>query len=391
MKIKVKPEDFIVEEIIDAVPQKKGEYALYKLRKKEENTVETLRQIAGNLRLPFSNFAYGGRKDKHALAFQHITIKSTQPRQRIEGKNYSLDLLGFLDRPMEPDLIAANRFTVTIRSLSEAEVAGISEEIPLIESFGFPNYFDDQRFGSLDPRQGFLAEKILKKHYNGALKIYLTRLSSQDRKEDRERKEFFFENWDHPQNCLRKARTPFEKAAFGHLEKKPKDFIFLLRKIPREDLSLYYSSYQAFLWNEVLRRGLKLKVKDPLKLYKGLAGDYFFYTAIDSADLESFKNSRLFTPASNIKISDAEMSKLYGQVLEENNLRLPMFNITKIRHVFFKGVARAVCVTPRQLTFDFLKDDVYQNHHKCELRFLLPRGSYATMLVKRLFAVTVPA
>ena len=386
MKIKVKPEDFIVEEFLDTPIEKNGAFALYLLKKRGENTVDILHELSRSLRLPFSNFSYGGRKDRHALTFQHITIKNKRLARRLEGRNFSLEFLGFLHRPMGPDLIKGNGFTVAIRHLSREEQQTSSEQIPIIAKFGYANYFDDQRFGAFDERSGFLAEKILKKHFNGAVKIYLTRIASEDEKGERERKNSFFKNWDDWTNCSKKAKTPFEKFAFNHLIREPKGFVFLLRKIPREDLSPHYSSYQAYLWNEVLRRWIKLEIKNRLKDYKGLLGDYLFYETIEPQEYLRWVKLTIPTPASHIKIAEEGIKKLYQEVLDENELRLPMFNITKIRQAFFKGVQRHALIVPEDLSFEFVKDEIYEGRHKLTLKFFLTRGSYATMLIKRIFS-----
>jgi tRNA pseudouridine13 synthase len=63
-----------------------------------------------------------------------------------------------------------------------------------------------------------------------------------------------------------------------------------------------------------------------------------------------------------------------------------MFNKIKLRQAFFKSFARAALVKPKDLSFDFRDDEVYPGSKKLKLRFCLPRGSFATMLVKRIFS-----
>ncbi|MEK7828364.1 MAG: tRNA pseudouridine(13) synthase TruD, partial [Deltaproteobacteria bacterium] len=75
MKIKVKPEDFIVEEKADLKFHKGGEHRVYLLTKRGFNTVDLLLRLSKKLGIPFSNFSYGGKKDRHALTTQYITIK----------------------------------------------------------------------------------------------------------------------------------------------------------------------------------------------------------------------------------------------------------------------------------------------------------------------------
>ncbi|MEK6636046.1 MAG: tRNA pseudouridine(13) synthase TruD, partial [Planctomycetota bacterium] len=62
-----------------------------------------------------------------------------------------------------------------------------------------------------------------------------------------------------------------------------------------------------------------------------------------------------------------------------------MFNIRKIRQAFFKGIERKAVVIPEELSVDYSDDEIYTGREKLVLRFFLPRGSYGTMLIKRLF------
>jgi len=386
MKIKVKPEDFVVDEILDVPIQKKGAYGLYRLQKRHENTVNVLHEIAKESLLPFSAFSFGGRKDKHALTHQHITIKNSRALTPIKKKNYSLEFLGFLLKPMTPQFIKANRFMIIVRDLNDEETNQAQKEITQVQRYGFPNYFDDQRFGTFDIPLGFLAEKILKKHFNGALKIYLTHISSEDNKETNKRKNFFLDNWGHWSLCLEKASTPFEKAAFNHLIKVPKDFVFLLQRIPYEELSLFYSAYQAALWNEVLRELVRSKTKNLRAPVHGLAGDYLFYSSPDPDQDSFFKKLTIPTCSSNIKWHNQEIKNIYAQVLQEHQLKLPLFNITKIRQAYFKTTERHAVVVPKNTRAETSGDEIYEGRQKLTLNFTLPRGSYATMLIKRIFS-----
>jgi tRNA pseudouridine13 synthase len=386
MKIKVKPEDFIVEEIIDAPILKEGRFRLYRLQKSGLNTLDVLVCVSRSLGIPISGIAYGGRKDRHALTAQYITIEGQARAVKIAEKNFSLQPVGFLKTPMSPRLIAKNIFKVTVRSLSSQECSRSLEALPRLIRFGLANYFDDQRLGSFDRRSGFLAEKIIKGHFNGALKIYLTRITSEDKRADIERKNLFFDNWSNWQECAKKAKTEFEHLAFSRLAEEPKVFVRLLQQIPAQELFLHFSAYQAYLWNEVLRRLISLKVKSAQVIYKGKCGDYLFYQGLSSPELTYWR--RLLVPLVSSKMSfrDEALKSLYQVVLQENGLRPALFNLRKIRQAYFKSLARPAIVFAQDLTFEIMPDELYMGRKRLVLNFALPRGCFGTMLIKRLFA-----
>lgn len=386
-KVKVKPEDFQVREIVSLPIGERGEFGVFKLKKKGWNTVDLLKRIANKFSIPLENISYGGKKDRHALTEQFITIKNPPKRLHIREENFSLKLIGFSDEPMQPRHIEGNYFSIIIRSISKEAEEFLFTPLESVKKMGFVNYFDDQRFGSYDPNQGFIGEKIIKEHYNGALKIYLTHIYPEDKKDAKERKRLIFENWGKWEECLKVAKTQMEKFAFRYLIENPKDYLHILRKIPKEDMSMFFAAYQSFLWNETVRRLLLsiLKVDDIL-IHRGVAGDYVFFDKIEEKSLKYLKGLTIPTASSKAKMPDKVTEKIYHEILDERGAKLSMFNLRKLRQAFFKSVDRDVLVIPEEFEYKIEDDEVYEGKRKLFLQFSLPRGSYATMLIKRIFA-----
>ena len=430
IKVKVKPEDFVVEEVADISTSDTGDFCVYLLKKRGWNTVDVLKNLSKKLNLPSSDFSYGGKKDKYALTSQYITIgrqdyKQTTPSvsaplqggvvrgaknpwikrrnlqspsavnsaeierlipTKLDKENYSLSFVGLMDRPMGPDLIKGNKFHIVVRNLTEHELMSALNEIECVKRDGYPNYFDDQRFGSFDGRQGFVAEKIIKKHYNGALKIYFSRIHPEDSKDEKEHRKFIYENWGNWQACITRATSRFEKEAFSYLEKHPKGFVPILQRISHEEMVLFFSAYQSHLWNEVLRKIIRSISENSLKISRGIAGDYLFYTRLDDKNKGYLSRLIIPMPASNIKMPDTFTETLYSEVLKENDITSPMFNIRKIRQAFFKGIERNAVVIPEELSVDHSEDEIYQGKKKLVLDFFLPRGCFGTIFIKRIFS-----
>jgi tRNA(Glu) U13 pseudouridine synthase TruD len=72
--------------------------------------------------------------------------------------------------------------------------------------------------------------------------------------------------------------------------------------------------------------------------------------------------------------------------LEENKVTKAMFNKIKIRRPYFKSVLRKAIALPEEFTFQVSHDELNAGRKKLLLRFMLSRGSYGTMLVKRIFS-----
>ncbi len=385
MKVKSVPEDFVVNEISHIEPGASGRYGLYILEKKGWNTSDLLKGIASRAGLPYRLFAYGGRKDRHAHTFQHVTVEAGVDLTTSSG-GYRFERIGFADRAMGPDLIEGNEFSIMLRSLSGDDVEAIRRNATEAAEEGFPNYFDDQRFGGMDPERGFMAERILKGQWRGSLEIYLTSCRPEDPREVRDRKREMRECWGDWRAMLRVATdggAPIEIAMLQLLAEERGAYVKALRMIPREELSLFFSAYQSFLWNEMARR-LVVEVGDEPLTHHGVAGPYLFYRRISVGDLGYLRDLSIPLPAA-ARIEDERISGLLAAVLEERGLHQGRFNVRRLRQAFFKPTPRRVIVFPEHLTVsDAVKDEMNPGRKRAIVSFFLPRGSYGTMLVKRL-------
>lgn len=382
LKIKCAPEDFVVEELAAVKPAAAGAYGLYCLRKSGYNTADALRTVARALRVQPEAFAYGGRKDRHALTTQFVTVRSNQEFSYEKGA-LSLRFLGRIERPMGPDLIEGNRFSVVVRSLRQEDALRASEEAAVISRDGYLNYFDDQRFGSCDLAQGFVAERLLKKQCNGALKLLLTAVYSGDKQAVRLQKEHFQRHWGDWEACLSRAHTPFERRVFSCLRDDPRAFLKALSLLSAQELGLHYSAFQAFIWNETARRLCRLRKMSCVGVYPGVAGDYLFYRPATAQEADVIP-----TVAARLEAS-SEIVALIDEILAERGMRRPLFNALLLRTIRFRSGGRVLVVKPSSLKVEVLPDEKYAGRRCLRCCFVLPRGSFGTMFLKRLFAQPV--
>lgn len=384
LKLKTRPEDFVVQELVSLPFSDKGLYGVYILKKRGWNTADAVLRIAHALRIPLRDIAYGGRKDRHAVTSQYVTIKGTR-RHSIQEKQYSLEWAGFSESPMSPEFITGNRFAVTVRQLKPERVTAGAAALERIKHSGFPNYFDDQRFGSYDKNQGFFAEKILKGHLNGALKQYLTAIHPEDKRPEKDRKRFFTDHWKDWETCLGATATRFERDAFEHLRSHSKSFLQPLSQIPREEVSLFYAAFQSFLWNEVLRRLITAHcAAGSAHISKGVCGDFIFFQPNDIKAAAYFAKTFIPMPGPSAKAAD-DVKAEYRAVLEEYGITSSMFSKACLPQAFFKSFPRPAVVKAADLKWTFEDDDLYPGTCKANTGFTLPRGSYATMLLKAAF------
>ncbi|MGB9867833.1 MAG: tRNA pseudouridine(13) synthase TruD [Bacillota bacterium] len=391
MKIKTKPEDFIVEELSHINPGSSGPFALYQLRKYGWNTTDVLDHVAKGHRIPRRMLQYGGRKDRWAITTQYITVGPNCPvdlsgefRSSPQAESfYEFRLLGAIGQPMSPGLIAANSFHVVVRELELAEAnTALARASSVLLQLGIPNYFDDQRFRGSTQRTGFAAERIMRGQWRGALQSILDGLGYLGS----------LENWEDWNKLSQKAKQSWVRRICTHLQQNPQDYLGALHLIPQDELAIHYAAFQAYIWNELLRRAM-ISLDVPLLAYPGDAGPYLFFdpqTPDHRHAIERLAESLATLPGPKASFSDELLGKLYLEVLADCGVAPPDFNVRRLRKVFFKATPRSLLVTPSHLRVSGPDpDDLHPGKFKLSLEFSLPRGSYGTMVVKSLFAKTL--
>src|SRR5262245_40530355 len=138
--------------------------------------------------------SYGGLKDRHALTRQFVTIERG-PRQALKQSSFDLAYLGQASRPFGPKDIKGNRFRIVMRDFLPKGAAAAREALDEIDRDGLPDYFDDQRFGSLGESGDFVARAWCEGNYERALWLALADPNEHDRPRDREQKRLLRDGW----------------------------------------------------------------------------------------------------------------------------------------------------------------------------------------------------
>ena len=82
--------------------------------------------------------------------------------------------------------------------------------------------------------------------------------------------------------------------------------------------------------------------------------------------------------------ADDPRGELVRAVLRAEGLELEQMKLKGFREMFFSRGERAALCLPRELEGTTEPDEVHSGRLKVRLSFELPRGSYATLIIKRL-------
>ncbi len=377
------PEDFRVQEEIDLAITGQGQYRIYTMQNRSWNTLDAINHLAKASRISPSSVGYAGRKDRHALTRQYISVPGHM--ELISNTpGVELEQVGFADDFVSTRVLRGNRFELTVRALSPRDVASFKRNILFVSETGFPNYYDDQRFGSVTG-DGFFAERLVRGHFKGALKMHLTAPKPGDDFEERERKRSMAQNWGNWDKVLGLCVNKHESGIIAELQEggRKKNLLAAVNKIDSPVMAMYLSCYQSFLWNQS-HLALMKNVKGSVCRCKGRVGDYLFYNAAeDTADLSGLC---IPTVARKLLPTGPEVIEAINRVLAERGVSQNVFSLRGVKNGYFKSFQRKAFVVPKEFAIGEIKnDDRYPKFKKIELSFSLPAGSYATMAVKALF------
>ncbi|MBW8884797.1 MAG: tRNA pseudouridine(13) synthase TruD, partial [Planctomycetia bacterium] len=116
--------------------------------------------------------------------------------------------------------------------------------------------------------------------------------------------------------------------------------------------------------------------------------DVAFFLTLDASHRDRLQNTRLPLPSARLHIEDNWLKPIYDRVLAAEGLALREVRVKYPRDSFFSKGLRPATVQPAGLRHVGTPDELYPGHKKLTLQFMLPRGSYATILVKRIVGPT---
>jgi tRNA pseudouridine13 synthase len=393
MKVKVRPEDFVVREVPLVVPGPRPDrFAVYSLAKREWDTFDLVALLSRRLGVPRADISYGGIKDRFGATQQLVTVRAAALRGRapvpVEERNFALTPLGYTAEPMTASAIRGNHFTVTLRDCSDDELRRARSRVESLGRWGVPNYYDEQRFGSARHGKGWIGREIYLGRREQALRLYFEP-SGHDESRVRRLKTCVVENWGRWEQCLPLASGEY-KPILEYLAANKRAFRKALMLIDRRLLLLMINAYQSHLFNEILSgvlRRLRAATPFPALRYKTRWGELLFPESLPEQTHARLAALELPVPAYDSVIEDPLAAEATAEVLASEAISLAEMRVRQLPRMDVRGITRGALLAPEDLrVVEQAADELYPGRSRITLAFFLPRGGYATLLIKRLQA-----
>jgi len=370
-KIKVKPEDFQVTEIIsqraqDSINAQEG-YAVYKLKKKKIDTTHALSDVFRKKGIRLKSL---GLKDASAITEQFVCSGNKgKAIENFSTDKYSIEKIGFVKKPLSKKDMISNHFKIKLSDCSSS-LSSFTEYEKILNFYGY------QRFGSKRPVTHLIGKAILQRDFKKAVDLILSFTSPYDSKEnteireklsDKENYEKYFDQVPYQMDIERIVL----KEMIDH-----GDAFRALRSVPISLRRFYIQAYQSFLFNQYLSLafsdGENLFEAQPTDVcfdFHGIIGKYVKgldqHLALPFVGYSYYKKTRFHYQISKI--------------LEQEEIAPKDFFIKEMQEVSSEGGFRQAAIH----CSDYSSYDAI-------VEFSLSRGSFATILLREIMKPTDP-
>ncbi len=395
--LRVEPGDFIVNEVSDFKAGASGDYLIVRLTKENWETHHLIRDLSRHLGISEERIGIAGTKDKRAITTQLMSIRGVSGGQlsRVSLPRVRLEPLGRSNKDIGLGDLRGNDFDVTIRHIGlpapELEKRLQAIEGSIARSGGVPNFFGYQRFGVVRPVTHLVGKKILLGDIEGAAMTYIAGSFPGETEENRKARDFVRETKDFKEGLkVYPLNLRYERAMMHHLVEHPGDYTGAFRSLSPRLLKLFVHAYQSYLFNRLLSK----RLINGMSLSEPVEGDVICFTGRngmpDTSKLETVTNKNLQDVKFLIKKGRAYVTlPLIGKdtpidggrtgeeerrILEEEGIKASDFGAGAMPELASTGLRREILLRA--------KPKISAGDGTARLKFFLPKGSYATTILR---------
>jgi tRNA pseudouridine13 synthase len=419
-RLRETPEDFRVRELeaFDAEPVDADRDAyphlVVRVTLRDWDTNGFAGALSDRLGISRERVSWAGTKDKRAVTTQLFSIDGVEPSALPDIRDADVEVVGRTGRPILFGDLAGNAFEITVRDPAAPEnVTAITTDLQAFAdnereadsalaidgpaTVAVPNYFGQQRFGSHRPVTHEVGLAAVRRDWREAVRTYVGNPHDREPERTREARTFVDEEMgsDAPDWGVTLERYPshlgYERSMLHRLTEEPGDFRRALEAVPTNLQQLFVNAAQSYVFNRILSE----RLARGLPFVEPVAGDVVCFADTDSpgrltlpdtdrtqrvtesrvrAVRRHCERGRAFVTAplvgTDTSLAADEPGDIERTILEDVGVEPGDFDLPGEFHS--AGTRRAIAV----------RTDVAVSRDPLVFEFDLPRGSYATALLR---------
>lgn len=384
------------------------------IQKRQKEHLAMIQRLTKSIGCRQSDIGLAGIKDMQAVTYQFCTFRNMKT-QRILSRmghleNHGIKLGNFfrVDWMLHNGELEGNQFEIRICNLKricvKASNSGPATEsqmeckqnhmkfmIERIQREGFVNFFGTQRLGAAGETgtSAFLIGKaMIQKNFKLAIDLLMVGREHGEHEVSKKVRKIWKETYD-PNAALKALGSgdlmPRERAVLQGL-KRYGNHLKALQCLPHSIRIFWINAYQSFIWNQIASKRIE---KYGTKVIKGdLYVDKDFKNLTDVKVVQdesiiptlSLDQVVLPLPGYRVQYPENDIGDMYNTLLVADKVK---FEKSAPVEATAKGSYRRLIVRPGAVGFEMDADQA-----TVDLRFQLPKGSYATMLLRELMLTT---
>jgi tRNA pseudouridine13 synthase len=318
-----------------------------------------------------------GIKDAKAVTTQYAGADRMMknPPAELKSRHTRLTLKGFTKKPLGKEFLAGNKFEITIRDPRSQDLSGFIPELKRIA-----NFYGLQRFGSERLVTHLVGREIVRRNFGRAVELLLSYTTEYDTPMSREIRSKSADPGNYRQALRILPRgMDIERQVLSALV-AGKDAISALRAVPITIRRLFVQAYQAYIFNKCLSTA----VMNGIDLLQPATGDLCF----EMEGPATFGRVIKYDPSSKAKMVPAvrmagytfqpgkgRFEKITKEILRQEGVNAKDFYIKEMQELSHQGGFRQAPLWC--MDFSHRQDPL-------EVSFKLPKGSYATALLREM-------
>ena len=362
--------------------------------------------ISDRLGISRERVSWAGTKDKRAVTTQLFSVDGVAPGDLPDISDVDIEVVGRAGRPILFGDLAGNRFEITVRGPDHPEnVDAITDDLRAFAgvegvdhadgaTVAVPNYFGQQRFGSIRPVTHEVGLAVARGDWEGAVLAYVGNPDEREPEATQEARAIAeMGDWQAALDAFPR-HLGYERSMLHRLveaDDDPADFRAALETVPTNLQQLFVNAAQSYVFNRILSE----RLERGLPFDEPVVGDVVCFTDSDAPEgltapdtgrtqrvtekrLQAItrhcERGRAFVTAplvgTETELADGEPGDIERDVLDEVGIGPADFELPG--EFDSDGTRRAVLV----------RTDLTADRDPLTFRFALPKGSYATVVMR---------